>query len=83
MVRHGGLVEPTSQREGEMDQRPLSPDGKYWWDGQKWNPVEQPAQPQPPRLPQRRSRWLTLPWVLIGLVLHVTAASVSKENVCN
>ena len=52
-----------------MDRGPRSPDGKYWWDGQKWNPVQQPDQPQPPRRPQRRSRWLTLPWVLVGLVL--------------
>lgn len=52
-----------------MDQRPLSPDGKYWWDGQKWNPVEQPGQPRPPRRPGRRSRWLTLPGVLVGLIL--------------
>ncbi len=47
-----------------MDQGPLSPDGKYWWDGQKWNPVEEPAGPQP-RKPALRSR---SKWVAIGVV---------------
>jgi hypothetical protein len=30
------------------DQRQLSPDGRWWWDGQQWQPVKQPP-PQPPQ----------------------------------
>lgn len=42
-VRHATLVGPDIAAGGREDQDPRSPDGKYWWDGQKRNPVEQPA----------------------------------------
>ena len=53
-----------------MNQGPLSPDGKYRWDGQKWNPVEELASPQPqrPRGPVSRSKWVTI-GVVAGLVV--------------
>src|SRR5262249_60725593 len=32
-----------------------SPDGKWWWDGSKWQPVEEPP-PGPPQAPQPESQ---------------------------
>jgi hypothetical protein len=41
-----------------------SPDGKFWWDGQRWQPV--PGAPTPP--PPRPSR---LPLIIVGIVTLV------------
>jgi hypothetical protein len=63
------------------DPRQYSPDGKWWWDGQQWQPVEPgPAQPpqQPPR--SKRRRW---PWFAAGAVVLVVLFSVCIAAIAN
>lgn len=56
-----------------------SPDGKWWWDGERWLPVsdEAPparypvAQPVPPAARPGRSRWLPVLAAAVALVLVI------------
>ncbi len=73
-----------------MDQQPgqqqgaaapqYSPDGRYWWDGHQWVPVQQPAGGPPGTTPpRRRRRW---PWVVgIGTVVLVVLLGVCTAAV--
>jgi hypothetical protein len=55
-----------------MPQQPLSPDGRYRWDGRQWIPHEVVA---PPR---RRRRW---PWVLaVSALLFVGVCSIAANS---
>lgn len=49
-------------------QRQYSPDGRWWWDGQQWQPVQQAPGGPPGRGPRRRRLW---PWLTGGIALLV------------
>ncbi len=49
--------------------RQLSPDGKWWWDGQAWQPVQPPASPPGPPGGPRRRRVPLLVWVGLGALI--------------
>ena len=47
-----GLVVVVATRAGAGMRRPMpptqvSPDGKWWWDGREWKPVQPPQAPPP------------------------------------
>jgi len=41
----------------------ISPDGKYFWDGQKWTPLQQPAKLEPRFSDDRQWYWNGTEWV--------------------
>ncbi len=47
----------------------LSPDGKWWWDGHAWQPVQAPASPPGPPGGPRRRRVPLLVWVGLGALI--------------
>lgn len=62
------------------ESRTLSPDGKWWWDGQRWQPVAPAAPPPPTR--QRRPNGCLL--IIIGgvalILLGVCVAAIGGAN---
>jgi S1-C subfamily serine protease len=51
-----------------------SPDGHWWWDGERWIPVPDPAAPAVTR--RRTTTRIALAWVAAGLVVLLTAGAV-------
>ena len=60
-----------------------SPDGKWWWDGQQWQPVPEPPPAAPTPEPQRRiPRWPIVVGVVLGLLLlfGVCTAAINSSS---
>jgi len=63
------MTQPPGQQSGGSPQQ-YSPDGRWWWDGRQWVPV-QPSPQQSPGSPSiRRRRW---PWLALGAAILVLA----------
>jgi hypothetical protein len=80
----GGRLDEREEETRCQNHVNFSPDGKWWWDGQRWQPVEQAPQPAPrppgPPPSKRRKRW---PWVLGGVVVLLVLFSVCIAAIAN
>jgi hypothetical protein len=53
-----------------------SPDGKWWWDGERWVPAKQTPQPVTSNSRQsRRERWASVTALVVGALVLAAAAS--------
>ncbi len=63
----GPFGPPPAPSAGPPPGAPLSDDGRYWWDGTRWNAVPPPAAPPPPPVAQ--------PWTQAAVIAPVPVAS--------
>jgi hypothetical protein len=69
------MDEQSAQQPGSDPQ--YSPDGRFWWDGQRWQPM--PSAPSPRRRPP--FRWVVL--AILAVLIVGTVAAVAYSKVAN